>query len=199
MADNDISPEKLKEIASALDKVVDELPWSQTVFLKALGKKFEKIRDEFKENIGQGHASQAQIKKDQERFALKENQMEIFVSIYCSQGGEISQWDPVISNLIKQSVSRPAYSTEKAIREMIRSKTNQTNEAYVSVFIDKGDILESPPDRVPRDKCGNILITLKERAIKKENIRKFYHKSGVYLYNPGSLARLGDMNLNEDM
>lgn len=199
MTEDDISTEKLKEIAAALDKVVSELPWDQTVFLSALGKKFEKIRDEFRENTGLGQANKAKLKKDQERFALKENQLEIFVSVYCSQGADLMQWDPVISNLIKQSVSRPAYSTEKAVREMIRSKTSPTNEAYVSVFIDKDDIMESTPDRVPRDKLGNILLSLKERAIKKENIRKFYHKSGIYLYHPGELSRLGDMNLNEDI
>lgn len=197
MAEDEISAEKLKEIAEALDRVVEQLPWSQTVFLSALGKKFQKIRDEFRDNTGLGEAHDVKLKQEQDRFTLKENQIEVFVSIYCSQGADLSQWEPVISNLIKQSVSRPAYSTEKAIREMIRSKTNQTNEAYVSVFMHKNDLMEPSPDRVPRDKLGNILLSMKERAIKIENIRKFYHKSGIYIFHPGSLSRVGDLNLSE--
>jgi intracellular multiplication protein IcmQ len=197
MSHEDLSPEKLKEIADALDRVVNELPWEQSVFLKALGKKFENIRNEFKESTGQSGEHIEQAEKDKNKFALKENQLEVFVSIYSAQGADLKQWDPIITNLVAQSVSRPTYSTEKAVREMIRSKANQVNEGYVSVHISKDDLLTSSPDRVPRDKLGNILLSLKERAIKKENIRNFYHKSGVYLYHPGTLSRIGDMNLSE--
>ena len=44
MTDEELSKEQINEISKALDRVVTELPWGQSVFLSALGKKFEKIR-----------------------------------------------------------------------------------------------------------------------------------------------------------
>ncbi len=195
MSDKDVSEEKLKEIADALDRVVGDLPWHQSVFLKALGKKFENIRDEFKRDVGLGEHAEKLAQTEKDRFALKEGQQVVFVSIYNAQGSDMNHWERIIANLSTQSVSRPTYSTDNAAREMIRSKSNVLNEAYVSVHINKSDIRTPPDGKAPRDRLGNILLLLKENAITKQNIRKFYHKSGVYEYKSGQLNRVEDMNL----
>ncbi len=198
MSEDEISEEKLKEIAEALNRVVDDLPWHQSVFLKALGKKFETIRDEFLHNSGLGeqHLSIEQAKQDP--FALKEGQLEVFVSIYNAQGAELKQWFLIIHNLSKLSISRPTYSTEKAVREVIRSSGNILNEGYVSVHVNKADILPDAGTKAPRDKLGNVLLTLKENAIVPANIKKFYHKTGVYVLKNGELSRISQMNFSED-
>lgn len=197
MADDELSKEKLQEIADALDRVVSDLPWQQSVFLKALGKKFEIIRDEFIENSGLKPKDEAShVKKDP--FALKDNQIEVFVALYNAQGGDIKQWTKVLMNVSKLSISRPIYSTEKAVREMIRSSAHMANEGYVSAHINKSDILPAPEDRAPRDKLGNILLLLKETAITPQCVRKFYHKSGIYTLKKGELERIAAMNLSED-
>ncbi len=197
MADDELSKEKLQEIADALDRVVSDLPWQQSVFLKALGKKFEIIRDEFIENSGLKPKDEAShIKKDP--FALKDNQIEVFVALYNAQGGDINQWAKVVMNVSKLSISRPIYSTEKAVREMMRSSAHIANEGYVSAHINKSDILPAPEDRAPRDKLGNILLLLKETAITPQCVRKFYHKSGIYTLKKGELERIAAMNLSED-
>lgn len=198
MAGEELSKEKLQEIADALERVKNELPWQQSVFLKALGKKFEKIHDEFLQNSGLGGGEDNANIEKKDPYALNEGQVEVFISVYNAQGGDLKQWMTILTNLTKQSVSRPTYSTEKAMREMIRSKTNLVNEAYVMVHVNKEDLLDAAADRAPRDKLGNILLTLKEHSITTEKILKFYHKSGIYSLHKGEFKRLEDMNYAED-
>lgn len=197
MADEELSKQKLQEIADALDRVVSDLPWQQSVFLKALGKKFETIRDEFVESSGlKPKEAATHAKKDP--FALKDDEIEVYVALYNAQGTDLKQWAKIISNISTLSISRPTYSTEQAVREMIRSSANILNEGYVSVHIHKGDIIAAPEDRAPRDKLGNILLMLKENIITVSDVRKFYHKSGIYTLKKGELERIADMNLSEE-
>lgn len=198
MTNDKLTKEQVEEISSALDRVVEELPWGQSVFLSALGKKFEKIRDEFKQDVG-GMLSDPQKlaieKKD--RFALKSDQIEVYVGMYNAQGTDLSQWAKVISNLVSQCVSRPMYSTQAAVKEMMRSKTNLINEGYVLLYVNKTDLMSIDPERIPKDKLGNELLLLKERVITQERIKKFYHHTGEYEYKQGILHRIGDTHFSE--
>ncbi len=198
MSDTRPSEETVKEIAAALDRVVDMLPWQQTVFLRALGKKFEDIRDEFKTDVGLDKGTEEKALKEKDRFSLREDQLEAYVSLYNAQGNDVPSWGRIIENLSKQSISRPCYSTERAVREMIRSKTHPFNEGYVSVHIQKGDVRASSSEKTLRDRQGNVLLKLNERAITTDRVRQFYHKTGIYNYHKGILTRLSDMNLADE-
>jgi intracellular multiplication protein IcmQ len=198
MPDDELTSEQIKQIAEALDRVVKDLPWGQSVFLSAMGKKFEAIRDEFKRDVGVDDASKHKQKLDRDRFSLKDGQMEVFVSVYNVQGGDFQHWVRIIGNLTSQSISRPTYSDQKHVREMIRSKKNIMNEGFVSVFLTQDDFLSVPQERLPKDKLGNTLLVLKEKAITHDKIKKFFHHTGIYEYDKGLLKHVGNMSFSED-
>lgn len=199
MSDEKLTLAQVKEIADALDRVADGLPWEQSVFLSAIGKKFASVRDEFKREVGLDEETFRRKKVELDKFSLQAGQQEVYVSVYNAQGANLAQWERIIANLVNQSVSRPIYSTEKAVKEMIRAKPHLINEGYVSVHINKSDLLNPPNERAPRDKLGSVLLLLKERTITKDRIRKFFHKSGIYEYKNGTLSRLMNMSFSEDV
>tara|TARA_B110000879_G_scaffold195659_1_gene264570 strand:+ start:595 stop:1194 length:600 start_codon:yes stop_codon:yes gene_type:complete len=199
MTDEKLSKEQIIEISKALDRVVTELPWGQSVFLSAVGKKFEKIRDEFQQDISGILANQNNTQENKsDRFALKENQLEVYIGVYNAQGTDLGQWARVISNLTSQCVSRPMYFSQSAVKEMIRSKVNLNNEGYVLIHVNKSDLMDIEKERLPRDKLGNILLLLKERVITQEIIKKFYHDTGIYEYKQGIMSRFEDMTFSEN-
>lgn len=197
MSEKELTKEQVEKISQALDRVVSDLPWKQSVFLSALGKKFEKIRDEFKNDIGKSFLNTHDLNTNTDKALLKPDQKELFVAIYNAQGQDLGLWAKIIYNLTNQFVSRPIYMNDSSVKEMIRSKVNLRNEGYVSIYVYENDFLDIPEERRPKDKLGNLLCQLKERVITEEKINKFYHESGIYEYKNGILSRLGDMAFNE--
>lgn len=198
MAADELSKQQIKEIADGLERIVKDLPWHQSVFLSALGKKFEQIRDEFIRDAGVENDKTQKQQEHKDSFSLKDGEIEVFVSVYNAQGDDLGHWSRIIGNLINQSISRPTYSEMNQVKEMIRSKQHLNNEGFVSIHIQKSDFLDVPDERLPKDKVGNTLLLLKERVITHSKIKRFYHNSGIYEYNKGLLTRLSDMKFTED-
>lgn len=199
MASDKLSKEQIEEITNALDRVVEDLPWGQSVFLSALGKKFEKIRDEFKNDV-QGILidSKESHQHGHDHLTLRDDHIEIYIGIYNAQGTKLNIWTKVILNLIAQCVSRPIYATESAVKEMVRSKSNLNNEGYVLIHVKETDLMKVDEDKIPRDKLGNELLLLKDRVITPEKIKKFFHSTGEYEYKHGVLTRIGNMSFSEN-
>ena len=86
-------------------------------------------------------------------------------------------------------ISRPIYADEEDIKALIRTKENKINEAYVSMYISQSDILPLPADKIPVDKLGKPLITLKDKSLSLDNINRFVHESGSYQYSQGRLVK----------
>ena len=186
---NELSREQVKKILDELNKAVDQGPWNNSKFLSAIGNKLENIRDEFAEHVTITDEIHEQ-KEIAGRRQVQEGQQEIYISLYSSQGSRIQSWVPIISNLPRQIISRPVYANEQEVKEATRAKAHKMNEAYVSIIINKTDILPTKPEKTPKDKLGNSLLTLKDRAIHTENINRFEHITGTYDYTGGRLIKL---------
>lgn len=176
-----LSDEQNAAVVKALDEAIQKGPWEQSNFLKAIGQNLKGIRENFVSQLGA--RSQQQIKADAHlahRMALRNEQQEIFVSLYSSDGTNLQSWEKIIANLPRQMISRPIYSNEEHIREIIKMKENKQNEAYVAIFINQTDIIPLSPDKALYDKLGNPLLTLKDKTLNVENISRFVHHSGIY-------------------
>jgi intracellular multiplication protein IcmQ len=86
-------------------------------------------------------------------------------------------------------ISRPIYADEEDIKALLRTKENKANEGYVSMYISQSDILPLQSDKIPVDKLGKPLLTLKDKSLSLDNINRFVHKSGIYQYSQGRLVK----------
>ena len=192
---DELSKQEAEDVLKALDDAINKGPWDKSTFLKAIGKKLQEIRYDFASKMNDTGAKSLTASHLAKRVALRAGQQEVFVSLFCSEGQHIRNWERIVNNLKHQVISRPVYASEEDVKALLRTKENINREAYVGVYINKNELLHPPPDRIPKDKLGNEILTFKDNAFNLDNITNFYHASGVYTFEDGRLVRQGDMNL----
>lgn len=198
--------EKIKkylEVLKALDEAIKEGPWDSGLFFKATEKKLKEMRRRFVQqfnlkNIAEAGETQAISGAETEQKAkLPAGYVEVYISIYLSDGANINKWQTLLSNISAHTVTRPVYRNEPDVRSLIRSKHNKLNEAYVIAHIKEADILPPPDDKPLRDRNERELLVLREGAVQVGNIIEFVHISGIYRFTKGQLVRHGSIDLLE--
>lgn len=185
-----LSDKQNEDILKALDEAIEKGPWDSSNFLRVIGKNLVNIRDEFANLVGAGNAQLKAESHLANRIALRSGQQEIFIALYSSDGSNLQTWERILSNLPRQVISRPIYADEIDAKEIIKTKENKQNEAYVAIYINQTDILPLSPDKVAMDKLGKKLLALKDRALNLENISRFVHLSGVYRFERPHLVKI---------
>lgn len=190
MKEDNLTPEQIRSIQKAFDHAINNGPWQESNFLRTMGKRLEKIRDDFLLEIGQNpSSSDVAAKHAATQLAHRSGKKEIYIALYSSNGAQLSAWEKLIANLPRQLVSRPIYAEEKDIVDLIKSKSIPQNEAYICALIHEDDIKSVPEDKIPRDRLDHPLITVKDRAISLDDISRFVHISGTYQYLEGHLVK----------
>lgn len=173
------------EILKSLDEALEKGPWESSLFLKGIGKKLKDIRDKFKDEMGLEEAKIANLTQSSTEIPL----VEVYVSLYQSEGNNIRKWHSVVATLVGHSVSRPVYKKEQDIVNALKAKDYKVNDAYVVVKIKPEHILLPADDRPTVDREGRELLTLREGAIKLNNIVRFVHISGEYKLIENALVK----------
>ncbi|KTD32751.1 IcmQ protein [Legionella nautarum] len=187
---DELTKEQANAILAALDEALETGPWEESNFLRVIGKNLQEIRDKFASHLSGAHSDAPKIETHHvNRVVPRPGQLEVFISLYSSEGSNIQSWERLLANLSRQIISRPIYADEEAIQFSIKSKENKANEAYVAIYINEADLLTMSPDKVPLDKFGKPLLTLKGHAINLESITRFVHLSGTYHYFKGRLVK----------
>ncbi len=197
MRKNKLSDQQIDAVLTAFKDALEHGPWATSALLRVLGKKLQSIYDAFEADVGsQKEAASKKESEHHSRRSLAEGQQEVFVALYSSDGSNLKSWEQILINLPRQMISRPIYENEEEIKKAIRSRDNSVNEGYVAVYIDTRSILAFPADRVPKDKLGTALLSLKDKSLSLNHIIRFVHKSGVYTYSRGRLIQ--DVSPNEE-
>lgn len=185
-----LTPEQINAVMKALDNALNDGPWDQSKFLQVIGKNIQGIRDNFAHHLALNTEVQVKNPSAASKLTnLDNNKQEVFISLYSSDGNNLQMWERIIANLPKYIISRPIYADEDYIKNLIGSKENKINEAYISIIIAKEDILVMSTDKIIVDKFGKPLLTLKDKSINLENICRFEHSSGTYNYQKGQLVK----------
>lgn len=185
-----LSDEQNEAVLKALDEAIKNGPWDQSNFLRAIGTNLNEIRDNFVSQLGT--RSQAQMKADThlaQRMALRSGQQEVFVSLYSADGSNLQSWERIVANLPRQMISRPIYTSEEHVKELIKTKDNKQNEAYLVIYINQSDVIPLLGEKALSDKLGNPLLTLKDKTLNLENISRFVHVTGVYQFDRNRLTK----------
>ncbi len=187
---DELSEQQTDAILKALDDAIEQGPWDDSNFLKVIGKNLREIREGFLNRLTVSGQEKSKITAHlANRVALRSGQQEIFIALYSSDGANIQSWERILMNLPRQMISRPIYADEEDIKALIRTKQNKVNEAYVSMYISQADILPLQADKIPLDRLGKPLLTLKDKSLSLDNINCFVHKSGTYQYSQGKLVK----------
>ena len=183
--------EKVQATATlrALERLMAAGTWQESNFLKVIGRKLHEIHKGLVQEINELEPDQTKTMAHlANRVAARLGKQEVFVGLYSLDGYNISVWERLLANLPKNMVSRPVYAAEEQIKAMIVTKEKKENEAYISIYIGKQDILNVGMEKPAHDKLGQPLLTLKDNAIQVDRMNIFCHLSRKYTYSAGRLT-----------
>lgn len=168
------------KILQALDETIAKGPWEHNLFFKGVGKKLLEARERFVRELGlEDHTENKTEIVDESAKTFTE----VYVSLYQAEGTNISKWQTVVNTLAGYNLTRPVYKKEEDIQKAIRSKEFKQNDAYVVVKVLTSDIMPPLTEKPPLDRHGHELLVLKEGAVHQENISRFVHSSGDYIFS----------------
>lgn len=161
------------KVYEALKQAIETGPWQANPLLGAMGKELQVLKDQFEKALAihPEWASNAEV-------VTQDASQEVFISLYQAQGDNLYKWQNMLSNLSELSISRPVYQQEAHVQSILPTGDRARYHAYVVVKLNPEDVLKPHDNRFDRE--GYPLVTLKEGAIKSENIVRFVHASGEY-------------------
>lgn len=187
--ENDPLEEIVKKALNSVDETIKNGPWNESNFLRMIGKGLGKIRDDIAGLLSDSAPNMQVASNLTNRVAARVGQVELFIGLYCSDGFNVFSWERIVVNLPDQMVSRPVYAHEEDIKEMIRGKSNKINEAYISAFVDTDAIIHLPPEKTLYDKLNKPMVSLKDGAVRLDNLHRFVHLTGIYDFGSGRLVK----------
>ncbi len=119
--------------------------------------------------------------KQTKKNELLEDEVAVYVYLYNAHGAVLSSWQHLLTPKVfyEYSVNRPIYKEKTDIQTLLRSKSNKTQHAYLTVGIKASHIV--PFD--VKDNLGNQLIKIKEGALSIEKLLSFTFNEQDYVLN----------------
>ena len=119
-----------------------------------------------------------------------ENEIEVYISLFQSDGYNINKWSMQLRSLDRYVVGRPVYQHEADAQKRVRLREAATaNEAYVVVAIKKSDIQPANAFATTlKDQFDLPLLSLKETAVRNGRINAFVHQGKRYGFVDGQLV-----------
>ena len=164
-----------------LNQAANHEVWGKSKFLTAIGKRIATIRDDFKKLMTPANSPVIE-KYNEDKDTVKASRTIVYIGLYCSKGNVINNWLSVLTSLPMQLASRPIHLEESQAIDLVNSKANKENEAYIAVEIPSSSIVQLVQNKILMDKLGHQLATLKGRPFDKHFTGTFVHKNIKYHY-----------------
>jgi Dot/Icm secretion system protein IcmQ len=161
-----------EKLAKILDKLLETGDWDTSLFLRSSSKRLRQLRDEAL-RIATKTDTGTNVAKTSYRKAPSSGYVQVYVSIYQVNCKNLQDWQNALKALVEHSASRPTYLDEDNVRQLIRSKTDIDKHGYVIINVKDSEIYST--GQIVLDNFGSRLVTLKDGAIKLENIVGFVH------------------------
>ncbi|EKD92060.1 MAG: IcmQ [uncultured bacterium] len=179
----------LQSIVEAVDHVLEAGDWDSSLFLRNVAKPLKIIKAEAENELNQHSNNTSAI--SQFSASIADNEIEVYISLFQSDGYNIDKWAMQLRSLDRYIVGRPVYQNETDVIKRIRLKAGTANEAYVVVAVLKSEIQENALREASQDSHGHALLLLKETAMKKGRIIFFVHQGMRYRFIDGKLMTQG--------
>lgn len=179
----------LNAVISTVNHVVSAGDWDSSLFLRNTIKPLLAIKAEAETELDHLHIKVSD--KPIKIHAASENEVEVYISLFQSDGYNINKWAMQLRSLDRYVIGRPVYQNEADIEKRIRLRNAAANEAYVAVIVKKMDVQSDPFSAPLKDQFDHPLLLLKETALKHGQIIAFVHQGIRYHFLDGQLVRVG--------
>jgi intracellular multiplication protein IcmQ len=179
--------EQLKKFQKIYDEMLGDENWANSPFLKIMHAKLTKLKFELDEVLNFDQPFETLDISPNQKGHFQENNFEKFyIYLYTTEGKKLDAWQRLVDNLERQYISRPIYCNEKDVQYAVFNAPVFHNAGYVAVWVEKKFI--QIQDELIKDKFGNDLMVLKDRAISLDKIDYFWTNSTQYKWKDGKLV-----------
>lgn len=177
----------LTAVIATVDHVIAAGDWESSLFLRNTVKPLLAIKTEAIAEL-----NRLDLKVNEKSINIKpisENEVEVYISLFQSDGYNINKWAMQLRSLDRYVIGRPVYQNEVDIEKRIHLRATAGNEAYVSVVVKKTNIQSDPFAAPLKDQFDQPLIVLKEKAVHEGRVNRFVHQGVCYYFVDGQLVR----------
>lgn len=177
----------LTTVINTVDHVLAGGDWNSSLFLRNTIKPLMAIKTEAELEL-----SRLEMKAEEKAITIlpaAENEVEVYISLFQSDGYNMGKWAMQLRSLDRYIVGRPVYQNQSDVEKRIRLRAaTGGNEAYVIVIVKKTDI--QPEGLTPlKDQFEHPLCSLKETALRNGRIVAFVHQEIRYYFVDGQLIK----------
>ncbi len=166
-----------REIIDMITRLEQAGAWDDSPFLQNLIKPYRQMREELTQLLQQSALDSEVTDKP---VVAKAGYRLIYVSLYQSQGRDLEKWLRMLKTLFAYTLSRPVYTQEAPIQEIMRAKVGQSTYAYAIGQVKEEDVLSTAEGERRKDQFGNELLVLAKDAVCFENLIEFVHLKKRY-------------------
>jgi intracellular multiplication protein IcmQ len=156
-----------------------------------IGEKFRFVRDRLQGMLTQleQHMDTVHQEAKKTEILAHEHEITVYVYLYNAQGAVLQTWHNMLTPKLfyEYSVNRPIYTEKNQIDNVIQSKANHVQHAFLSVAILPSDILA--PEEARTDPQGNKVVKVREGSLRFERLISLNHNRQDYILLDGSLHK----------
>src|SRR3990167_2855785 len=187
-----LSKEDIKGMLTAVINTVDHIltggDWNSSLFLRNTIKPLMALKTEAELEL-----SRLEMKAEEKAVTVQaaaENEVEVYISLFQSDGYNVCKWAMQLRSLDRYIVGRPIYRNQADVEKRIRLRATGGNEAYVAVIVKKTDIQADGPAPL-KDQFEHPLLLLREMALRNGRVVAFVHQGIRYHFVDGQLLKQG--------
>ena len=187
------------ETTSSLHTLIDDMiKYDQKLREQyQMGNKFIFVHDRLKmlSMYAEMHSSASPTHKEKkEGFKKEDSEVFVYVYLFNAHGLHLATWMRMLSPTLfyDHSINRPIYQDKTQVEGFIARKPNRAQHGYLTVVVNKNDILPGTSDAPLKDMYGYPLIKVKEGTLHFDKCTSFTHQGHDY-----QLTNKGEMILQE--
>src|SRR3990167_841469 len=154
-----------------------------------IGHKFKFIRDRLEALLKQVEEAVVILKQEEEKkeYVISEDEVMVYFYLFNAQGIVLKTWQKMLNPAVfyEYSVNRPIYLSKNDMNAYLRSKTNQTQHAYIEVVIKKDDVLTKEGSEKSKDAIGGPLIKVREGSLRFDRLIALIYNGNEYILGEG--------------
>jgi len=177
-----------KKLIALLTQLLETGDWDASLFLQVSARQLKKLRSELEQLLESVPEAQTITQQKSLGKPVEPGYREVYISLYQTDGKDLAKWQQTLTSLPELSMSRPVYGEEAHAKASIRAKKESSTEGYVTAHVKETDIIAAYAGKAETDRLGHALLTLKEVAVKLNNIVSFTHEGKCYNFIDGKLV-----------
>lgn len=173
---SDENKKKIKSIIAVLQDLYSNKNWNASLPLKVLKKRVGAYIAQLEHEAENNAPSYSQSKHIE--TVLPVGYLKIYIMLHQNSGENLKSWNSCLLSLTSSVLGRAVYASEHEAVKALSYKEDKAKDGYAELWVPEDVIIKLPAEKSLFDRDGQKILSLKQKSIKVENIKYFFHALG---------------------